>query len=123
MALSKKDFISIADFNKDELEEIIDLAIRQKKEYREGLLDRTHIGRVLACIFHKPSLRTRVSFEVAMHNLGGTSLYLTDKELGIGSREAPEDVARVLSRYVSGIMIRTFDHKIVEDLAKYPAPK
>jgi len=119
LALSKKDFISIADFEKNELEEIIDLAIRQKKQQRAGTLERTHVGRVLACIFHKPSLRTRVSFEVAMHNLGGTSLYLTDKELGIGSREAPEDVARVLSRYVSGIMIRTFDNKIAEDLARH----
>ncbi len=119
MALSKKDFISIADFTREELEEIIDLAIRQKQDHRAGTLRRSHVGRVLACIFHKPSLRTRVSFEVAMHNLGGTSLFLTDKELGIGSREAPEDVARVLSRYVSGIMIRTFDNKIVEDLARF----
>jgi len=119
VALSKKDFVSIADFTRAELEEIIDVAVRQKKEHRAGTLPRTHVGRVLACIFHKPSLRTRVSFEVAMHNLGGTSLYLTDKELGIGSREAPEDVARVLSRYVSGIMIRTFDNAIVEDLARY----
>jgi ornithine carbamoyltransferase len=119
MALSKKDFISIADFERSELEEILDLAIRQKKQHHEGTLERTHVGRVLACIFHKPSLRTRVSFEVAMHNLGGTSLYLTDKELGIGSREAPEDVARVLSRYVDAIMIRTFDNAIVEDLARF----
>jgi ornithine carbamoyltransferase len=119
MALSKKDFISIADFERSELEEILDLAIRQKKQHHEGTLERTHVGRVMACIFHKPSLRTRVSFEVAMHNLGGTSLYLTDKELGIGSREAPEDVARVLSRYVDAIMIRTFDNAIVEDLARF----
>lgn len=119
MAISQKDFVSISDYTRPELEEIIGLAIEQKKQYRAGTLERTHVGRVLACIFHKPSLRTRVSFEVAMHNLGGTSLYLTDKELGIGSREAPEDVARVLSRYVHGIMIRTFDNKIVEDLAQY----
>jgi ornithine carbamoyltransferase len=119
MPLSKKDFVSIAEFDRAELEEIIELAIRQKKEHREGMLERTHVGRVLACIFHKPSLRTRVSFEVAMHNLGGTSLYLTDKELGIGSREAPEDVARVMSRYVSGIMIRTFDNRVVEELARH----
>jgi ornithine carbamoyltransferase len=119
MAISQKDFVSIADYTRAELDEILALAIRQKKEERSGALGRTHVGRVLACIFHKPSLRTRVSFEVAMHSLGGTSLYLTDKELGIGSREAPEDVARVLSRYVSGIMIRTFDNKIVEDLAKH----
>lgn len=117
MALSKKDFISIADFTSGELYEILELAVEQKAQYRAGSLRRTHVGRTLACIFHKPSLRTRVSFEVAMHNLGGTSLYLTDKELGIGSREAPEDVGRVLSRYVSGVMIRTFDNGIVESLA------
>jgi len=119
MRLSKKDFVSIADFSKEELEGIIDLAIAQKAARAAGKLPRTHVGRVLACIFHKPSLRTRVSFEVAMHNLGGTSLYLTDKELGIGKREAVEDVARVLSRYVDGVMIRTFDNALVEDLARH----
>ena len=118
MRLSKKDFISIADFSKEELEGIIDLAIAQKAQHAAGKLARTHTGRVLGCIFHKPSLRTRVSFEVAMHHLGGTSLYLTDKELGIGSREAVEDVARVLSRYVDGVMIRTFDNALVEGLAR-----
>jgi len=121
MRLSKKDFISIADFTAPELEEIIDLALAQKAEHAAGTLARTHVGRVLACIFHKPSLRTRVSFEVAMHNLGGTSLYLTDKELGVGTREAVEDVARVLSRYVDGIMIRTFDNAMVEALARHAA--
>ncbi len=119
MAISKKDFISIADYTADELREILRVAREQKAQMKAGKLERTHVGRSLACIFHKPSLRTRVSFELAMHNLGGTSLYLTDKELGIGSREAPEDVARVLSRYVSGIMIRTFDNGIVETLARH----
>ena len=97
MSLSQKDFVSIGDYNKSELEAIIDLAIEQKAQLAAGRLPRSHVGRSLACIFHKPSLRTRVSFEVAMNDLGGTSLYLTDKELGIGSREAPEDVARVLN--------------------------
>jgi ornithine carbamoyltransferase len=117
MALSQKDFVSIADYSRGELEEILQVAAAQKAKDKAGKLPRTHVGRSLACIFHKPSLRTRVSFEIAMHSLGGTSLYLTDKELGIGSREAPEDVGRVLSRYVSGIMIRTFDNSIVETLA------
>lgn len=119
MAISQKDFVSIADYKPEELREIIQVAREQKAQLKAGTLKRTHVGRSLACIFHKPSLRTRVSFEIAMHNLGGTSLYLTDKELGIGSREAPEDVARVLSRYVSGIMIRTFDNEVVETLAKH----
>lgn len=119
MALGKKDFVSIADFDRPEIEEIIGLAMEQKARLRRGLLPQTHRGETLACIFHKPSLRTRVSFEVAMHQLGGDSLYLTDKEIGVGSREAPQDVARVLSRYVSAIMIRTFDHSIVETLAQF----
>jgi ornithine carbamoyltransferase len=119
MAISKKDFVSIADYTPVELREVLRVAREQKAQMNEGKLKRTHVGRSLACIFHKPSPRTRVSFELAMHNLGGTSLYLTDKEMGIGSREAPEDVARVLSRYVSGIMIRTFDNGVVETLAKH----
>ena len=119
MGLSQKHFLSIADYSRRDLEKILDVAVQQKDELRHGTLRRTHIGRTLACIFHKPSLRTRVSFEVAMHQLGGTSLYLTDKELGIGSREAPEDVARVFSRYVSGIMIRTFDQGMLQSLAEH----
>jgi ornithine carbamoyltransferase len=119
MSLGKKDFISIADHTREDLEAVIKLAIDQKSQVRADKLGRSHVGRTLACIFHKPSLRTRVSFEVAMHQLGGTSLYLTDKEIGIGSREAPQDVARVLSRYVSGVMIRTFDQGIVERLAQH----
>lgn len=119
MKLSSKDFITIRDFSKDELNTILELCARQKPEARNFTLRQTHPGRVLACIFHKPSLRTRISFEVAMTQLGGTSLYLTDKEIGIGSREAPKDVAEVLSRYVDAIEIRTFDQKMVTDLAQY----
>jgi ornithine carbamoyltransferase len=119
MALTNKDFITLTDFTKSELKEIIRVAIDQKALVKQDKLERTHIGRTLACIFHKPSLRTRVSFEVAMHQLGGTSLYLTDKEIGIKSREAPQDVGRVLAGYVHAIMIRTFDQGIVETLAEY----
>jgi len=119
MVLSQKHFLSIADYTKGELEELLTLAIQQKELLKNDSLNRTHEGRTLGCIFHKPSLRTRVSFEVAMHQLGGDSLYLTDKEIGISSREAPQDVARVLSRYVSAIMIRTFEHEIVETLAEF----
>jgi ornithine carbamoyltransferase len=119
MTLSKKDFVSIADHSREELEEIIALAIEQKRQLKTGGLPATMGGKTLACIFHKPSLRTRVSFEVAMHQLGGDSLYLTDKEIGVGSREAPQDVARVLSRYTSAIMIRTFDQAVVDTMARY----
>ena len=119
MAPSCKDFVSIADHTAEKIKEILALALSQKKQLAGGPLPPTHAGKTLACIFHKPSLRTRVSFEVAMHQLGGDSLYLTDQEIGVGSREAPQDVARVLSRYVSGVMIRTFDHGIVETLAEF----
>jgi ornithine carbamoyltransferase len=117
MKLGKKDFLRITDFTREELQGIIDLAIRQKPLARDFTLEHSHPGRVLACIFHKPSLRTRISFEIAIRQLGGSSLYITDREIGIGSREAPKDVGEVLSRYVDGIMIRTFDQNMVEELA------
>lgn len=119
MPLSQKHFLSIADFTRPELEELITLAIHQKELAASNRLERTHVGKTLICIFHKPSLRTRVSFEIAMHQLGGNSMYITEREIGIDSREAPQDVARVLSRYASAVMIRTFDHEIVETLAEY----
>ncbi|MCU0639944.1 MAG: ornithine carbamoyltransferase [Candidatus Krumholzibacteria bacterium] len=115
--LGRKDFISIRDFSKEELYTILELCKKQKPLARNFSLEPTHPGRVLACIFHKPSLRTRISFEIAIRQLGGSSLYITDKEIGIGHREAPKDVGEVLSRYVDAIMIRTFDHRMVEELA------
>jgi ornithine carbamoyltransferase len=119
MKPNRKDFISIRDFSRDELETILELCKEQKPLARKHSLEPTHPGRVLACIFHKPSLRTRISFEVAIRQLGGSSLYITDREIGIGSREIPKDVANVLSRYVDGIMIRTFDQGLVEALAEH----
>ena len=117
MKLGKKDFLRITDFTRAELQEILDLAIMQKPLARNFVLEPSHPGRILCCIFHKPSLRTRISFEVAIRQLGGSSLYITDREIGIGSRESPNDIGEVLSRYVDGIMIRTFDQKMVEELA------
>ncbi|MBU8921403.1 MAG: ornithine carbamoyltransferase [Bacteroidales bacterium] len=117
MKLSKKDFLSIRDFSRDELRVILELSKKQKPLAREFKLEPSHPGRVLACIFHKPSLRTRISFEISIRQLGGSSLYITDKEIGIGNRESPKDVGEVLSRYVDGIMIRTFDQGMVDTLA------
>ena len=118
MALPK-DFISIADWSSDELVRVLELAMDQKRRLKKGEnLRNEKTGKVLAVLFHKPSLRTRVSFEVAISQLGGTSLYLSDKEIGLGSREAPQDVARVLERYVDGIMIRTFAHESALALAR-----
>jgi ornithine carbamoyltransferase len=119
MKLSKKDFLSMRDYSREELDAILKLCAEQKPLARAFRLPQSHPGRVLACIFHKPSLRTRLSFEIAIRQLGGSSLFITDAEIKIGSREAPKDVAKVLSRYVDGIMIRTFDQRLVEDLARY----
>jgi ornithine carbamoyltransferase len=115
--LSSKDLVTILDLTREDIESIFDTTRRQKPQARAKTLPPTHPGRVLACIFHKPSLRTRVSFEVAMAQLGGSSLYISDKEIGLGSRESVGDVAQVLSRMVDGILIRTFDHAHVERLA------
>jgi ornithine carbamoyltransferase len=117
MKIARKDFLSIRDYSRKELDAIMDLCIRQKPLARNFTLEQGLPGRVLACIFHKPSLRTRISFEVAMRQLGGSSLYITDREIGIGSREAPKDVGAVLSRFVDAIMIRTFDQGMVEEMA------
>lgn len=119
MKLNNKDFLSIRDFSREELDTILKLCAEQKPLAKTFRLRPSHRGRVLACIFHKPSLRTRLSFEVAIRQLGGSSLFITDAEVKIGSREAPKDVAKVLSRYVDGIMIRTFDQRLVEELARH----
>jgi ornithine carbamoyltransferase len=115
--LSSKDFVTILDLTAEDLAAVLQTAREQKPLARQKGLAHSHAGRVLACIFHKPSLRTRVSFEVAMTQLGGSSLYITDKEIGLGTRESVDDVARVLERMVDGIMIRTFAHASVEKLA------
>jgi ornithine carbamoyltransferase len=117
MRLRSKDFRSLADLNREEILGLIDLALRSKREMKKGTFESPVPGRFLGLIFHKPSLRTRVSFERAMHDLGGTSIMISDREIGIGTREDPRDVARVLSRFVHGIMIRTFDQAMVDRLA------
>jgi len=90
-----------------------------KRRRARGIFENALAGRELAMVFEKPSLRTRVSFEVGMGELGGRALYLSKDEVGLGKREAIEDVARVLSRYVQGIMVRTFSHQNVVDLAQH----
>ncbi len=117
--MSTRHFLTVTDFTTPELNALLDRAALLKADLAAGRLDPPLKGRVLALIFHKPSLRTRVSFESGMSKLGGSALYITDKEIGMGSREAIRDVARVLSRYVDGIMIRTFSHAWVEELAEY----
>jgi ornithine carbamoyltransferase len=115
-----KHFISIAGCTGDELEHTLQVAAALKKQYREtGRNDPLLAGQTLAMIFEKPSLRTRVSFSVAMTHLGGSGLLLRQEEVGLGKREPAEDVARVLSGMCDGIMARTFSHEAVLELAKW----
>lgn len=117
--MGKIDFLSIADFEREELDLILDLAATLKEALRAGRSEPRLPGKILAVVFHKPSLRTRVSFEVGMSQLGGTGLHLTDAEIGFGKRESVADIARVLSRFVDGIMIRTFRQSDVVELARH----
>jgi len=116
---SKKDFLRINDFGLEELRHILQVSRDQKPLAQTHALPATHPGRQLACVFAKPSLRTRVSFELAIRQLGGNSLFITDKEIGMGTRESVKDVAEVLSRFVDGIMIRWFDQGEVDELAEH----
>jgi ornithine carbamoyltransferase len=113
----KKDFLAITDFSESEIRETFKLAADLKE--RKGQTLDILKGKTVACIFHKASLRTRVSFEVGIHELGGHSLYITDKEIKLGVRESIHDVAEVLSRYVAMIEIRTFSHESVVELARH----
>jgi ornithine carbamoyltransferase len=108
-----KDFLSVADLDRREAEHLIEQAYRMKREGTPTLL----AGRTLALLFEKPSLRTKVSFDLAMYQLGGHSIYLSPEEVGLGKREPAADVARVLSRYVDGITARTFSHETLRILA------
>ncbi len=113
---SKRDFLAIPDFTREELLAVFDLAARMKRgDYRE----RPFAGRTLAMIFAKSSTRTRVSFEVGAYQLGGHALFLSSRDIQLGRGEPIRDTARVLSRYVDMIMIRTFAQAEVEELARY----
>ena len=114
-----KDFIAISDFSSDEIQDLLDLAVKLKKQYFKKGNKPIFKGKVLGMIFQKPSLRTRVSFDMAMRHCGGDALYLSPAEIGLGKRESIADVARVLSGYVQVLMARTFDHDHVVELAKW----
>jgi ornithine carbamoyltransferase len=115
----KKDFIAISDYSPKELQDMLDLAVKLKKEYMAGGNKPIFKGKVLGMIFQKPSLRTRVSFDMAMRHLGGDALYLSPNEISMGQRETIADVAHVLSGYVQILMARVFDHNHVLELAKW----
>lgn len=114
-----KHFLELASIPTDEVKHILKLCEHLKTEWRAGGNRPIMAGKVLGMIFQKPSLRTRVSFEVAMLHLGGSALMLGPQEIGLGKRESIPDVSRVLSSYVQGIMARVFDHTHVEELAAY----
>src|ERR671918_284213 len=115
--MNHKDFIEIHDYTADEVRELFDLAqdIKKKPQKFAKALE----GQTLAMIFEKSSTRTRVSFEAGTFQMGGHALFLSARDIQIGRREPIMDTARVLSRYVDGIMIRTFAHHNVEQLARY----
>lgn len=115
----KKDLLKMDDLSKEEILDILNLADQLKYEQKHGIEHHHLKGKSLGMIFEKSSTRTRVSFETGMYQLGGNSLFLTDRDMQIGRGEPIEDTARVLSRFIQGIMIRTFSQDEVEKLAKY----
>jgi ornithine carbamoyltransferase len=117
----KRDFLHITDFTRDEIDEVLELSARLKKDTREGTSHLLLQGKTLAMIFQKPSARTRVSFETGMYQLGGHALFLSPADIGMGKRETTEDIARLFSRYNDIIMARVFDHQHILDLGKYAA--
>ena len=115
-----KDFLSINDCPPELLKELLRISTRLKSLYSVGSNDLCLSGKTLAMLFEKPSLRTRISFQVAMTDLGGNAIYVKPEDIGgIGKREPIKDMARVLSRYVDGIMARTFEHGTVTELAAF----
>ena len=115
----KRDFLSFKDWSKDELDSLLRRASELKDMQKKGVTHQPLRGKTLAMIFEKSSTRTRVSFEVGIFQLGGHAIFMSPRETQIGRGEPVKDTARVLSRYVDGIMIRTFSHKMVEELARY----
>jgi len=115
----KRDFISILDWTSEEILNNIDYAVELKQQTKEGQCPQLLQRKTYGLFFHKPSLRTRLSFEVGISQLGGSSMVLSEQDFKIGERETVSDVARVMSRFVDGILIRTFSHQLVLDLAEH----
>ena len=114
-----KDLLSLQDYSTQEITELLELAAKLKRDNQEGRTHHLLKGKTLGMIFAKSSTRTRVSFEVGMYQLGGHGLFLSSNDIQLGRGECVPDTARVLSRFLDGIMIRTFDQAQVEELAKY----
>src|SRR5918911_2815388 len=118
-SLKGRHFTRVADWSRDELESVLDLADELKRLQERGEEHHLLPGRTLGMIFQKPSTRTRVSFEVGIFQLGGVGLYLSTGDLQLGRGESVKDTARVLSRYLDGIVIRTFAQRDVDELAEH----
>ena len=116
-----KDLLSIKDLTPTEIETLLSLTADLKEQQRKGIAHPLLAGKSLAMIFEKPSLRTRVTFEVGMGQLGGRALYLVPADIQLGEREAVKDVAKNLERWVDGIMARTYSHQTLEELARHAA--
>jgi ornithine carbamoyltransferase len=115
----KRDIISIADLSTPEIVAILDVAARLKADQKAGKRTAPLAGKALALLFLKPSLRTRLSFEMAMEQLGGTSRFLGPNEVGLGTRESVPDVARTLGLYVDAVAVRVFAHSVAKELARH----
>jgi ornithine carbamoyltransferase len=116
--MSVRSFLTVADWSADELNDMLARARELRRLYHEGERPQTLSGRTLAMYFEKPSLRTHVTFEAGMSQLGGHAILLRPEQIGIGTRESPRDVARNLSRWVDCLMARTFSHELLEELAR-----
>ena len=123
MSLKGRDFLTLKDFTKEEIEEFIDLAAELKEKKKKGIFDRRYPGKNIALIFEKTSTRTRCSFEVAAHDMGMGTTFLDPRASQIGKKESIADTACVLGRMYDGIEYRGFEQSIVEELARYaPVP-
>jgi ornithine carbamoyltransferase len=111
--------VQLADLTASELEALLDRAVQMKQAYQSGRRELPLAGRVMALVFEKPSLRTRVSFEAAMAQAGGTSLFIRGEEVSLGQRETVADFARVISLYVDVLVARVFEHRLVQELAAH----
>jgi ornithine carbamoyltransferase len=112
-------FLDLLDLTSDEIAQLLEETSRMKAAHERGLRKPTLLGRVLGLVFEKPSLRTRVSFQAAIAQLGGASVFMTGSEVGLGSRESIPDFARVMSQYVDAVVLRTFSHTTVEEFAAH----
>jgi len=115
----KRDFISILDWSTEDILNNLKYAIELKQLSKAGKCEKLLSGKNYGLFFHKPSLRTRLSFEVGINQLGGKTIVLSEQDFTIGKRESVSDIARVMSRYLDGILIRTFSHQMVLDIARH----